>query len=286
MAETGSVSDKTYRLIGLLEDETEAIREGVRAQLAEREGELLSILEGADGVETELSVTQRRVIEGMVRERVRGQFVSRWAEWPHVHGEPNRLEAGMSILSEFLGPLRGREEGALTDALDGVAEGCRERGGDETPATLAAYLFGEGGAFSENDEDYYDPRNFDLYWVIESGKGNEWSLACLAVMVGRRLGIKVDGCDYPGRFMARYMEGREIWLIDACHGGELIPGVEVTEVRPVAGDEVRETMARPATARTILKRALEGLETAFLRRGEEVDAALVRDCLQQMLSAH
>ncbi|MEM8956127.1 MAG: transglutaminase family protein [Verrucomicrobiota bacterium] len=283
MEGTGSVSEKTYRLINLLDDEAEEIRDGVRSQLAERVEELAAFLgDEGDGGRT-LTSTQRRVIEGMLRERSRVQFVSGWEGWQHIHGELDRLEAGMKYLSVFLGPLRSARGELLVEALDRLAEKCRELGMDESAGRLAGYLLGGEGMYSKNEEDFYDPRNFDLLWVIENGRGNEWSLACLVVMVGRRLGIKVDGCDYPGRFMARFMEEREIFLIDACHGGGLIPGVEASELRPVGSDEVRETIARPATARVILKRGLEGLETAFLRRGEVGDAAMVRDCLQAMV---
>jgi regulator of sirC expression with transglutaminase-like and TPR domain len=204
-------------------------------------------------------------------------------DWQRFHGEPDRLEAGMVCLSEYLGPAKRRGKGTLTEQLDELADNCREHGADESPATLVAYLFGEGGVFAANTADFYDPRNFNLSWVIESGKGNHLSLACLVVMVGRRLGIKIDACDYPGRFMARYVDGREIWLVDAYHGGELIPGVEVAEERPLAAVEVREIIARPATARTALRRALEELETAFLRKGYPLDASAVRNCLQSMI---
>ena len=51
--------------------------------------------------------------------------------------------------------------------------------------------------------------------------------------MGKR-GIKIDACDYPALFMARFVEGREIWLVNTSHGRELIPGVEVAEGRPVA----------------------------------------------------
>jgi hypothetical protein len=281
MAGTGMVSDRTLRLIKLLEDESEEIRTGVREQLGGMEEELTLLLEGA---ESDLNVTQRRVVLGILRDRSREWFEAHWGDWQRLQGEPVRLEAGMMCLSEYLGPAGRRGTRKLTESLDKLADDCREHGADRTPSSLVAYLFGEGGAFGANTEDFYDPKNFDLAWVIESGKGNHLSLACLVVMVGRRVGIKIDGCDYPGRFMARYVEGREIWLIDACHGGELIPGVEVAEERPVAGAEVREIIARPATARTTLRRALEELETALLRKGYPHDAGAVRNCLQSMIA--
>jgi regulator of sirC expression with transglutaminase-like and TPR domain len=252
----------------------------VRNQLSQMEDELTLALEDS---ENELSVTQRRVIQTLLRERSREWFEGHWGDWLRYHGEPDRLEQGMACLSEYLGPAALRGAGRLTEQLDELADNCREHGADESPAVLVAYLFGEGGSFVANSEDFYDPRNFNLSWVIENGKGNHLSLACLVVMVGRRLGIKIDACDYPGRFMARYVEGREIWLVDAYHGGVLIPGVEVTEQRPVAAAEVREIIARPATARTTLRRALEELETALLRKGYPLDATAVRNCLQSML---
>ena len=281
MAETGAVSDRTLRLIGLLEDESEEIRSGVREQLGGMEEELNMALEDP---KNELTVTQRRVIQTLLWERSREWFEAHWGDWRRVYGEPDRLEAGMVCLSDYLRPARRRGKGALTEQLDELADDCREHGADESPVALVAYLFGEGGAFAANTADYYDPRNFDLSWVIESGKGNHLSLACLAVMVGKRLGIKIDACDYPGRFMARFVEGREIWLVDAWHGGELIPGVEVAEGRPVAAAEVREIIACPATARATLRRALEELETAFLRKGYPQDASVVRRCLQSMIA--
>jgi regulator of sirC expression with transglutaminase-like and TPR domain len=67
---------------------------------------------------------------------------------------------------------------------------------------LVATLFGPGG-FAGHTGDYYDPDNSFLHRVLERRLGIPISLAFVAMEVGRRIGVPLDGVGYPGHFLLR-----------------------------------------------------------------------------------
>src|SRR5262249_42236234 len=70
---------------------------------------------------------------------------------------------------------------------------------DDAARLLAHYLFDECG-YRGNRDDYYDPRNSFLNEVLVRRSGIPISLSVLAIEVGRRLGIPVQGVGFPGHF--------------------------------------------------------------------------------------
>src|SRR5262249_56220725 len=83
---------------------------------------------------------------------------------------------------------------------------------------LAHYLFDECG-FRGNRDDYYDPRNSFLNEVLERRAGIPISLSVLAIEVGRRLRIPLEGVGFPGHFLIRVARPRGVLLMDPFHGG-------------------------------------------------------------------
>jgi regulator of sirC expression with transglutaminase-like and TPR domain len=85
-------------------------------------------------------------------------------------------------------------EAALARLAAGVPEPSRE--------SLLGTLFGPGG-FIGHTGDYYDPDNSFLHRVLERRLGIPISLAFVAMDIGRRIGVPLDGVGYPGHFLLR-----------------------------------------------------------------------------------
>ena len=85
---------------------------------------------------------------------------------------------------------------------------CQDLGDREQPparAGLADFMADEL-CFRGNTDDYYSERNSLLPHVIETRMGIPITLAILYRMVAGRAGMKVDGINLPGHFIARHGE--------------------------------------------------------------------------------
>lgn len=162
------------------------------------------------------------------------------------------------------------------DELDRLA------GGVTTFDTLVRRLFVAEG-FTGNGERYYDARNSLLHLVLARRLGLPITLAIVAIEVGRRAGVALEGVGMPGHFLVR-RSGTEQY-VDAFAGGEVLDlaGCEdrfrqTTRARIPFGEHLLPTAAPPA----ILARVLANLQNVYrqTRRPADLEWALrMRMCL-------
>jgi regulator of sirC expression with transglutaminase-like and TPR domain len=124
-------------------------------------------------------------------------------------------------------------------------------------------------AFAGNVSDYHDPRNSLLHHVLARKLGIPITLAVVAIEVGRRAGIELEGVGMPGHFLVRAV-GPQI-LLDVFRGGvELDDAASEALFRAAtgAGPEVPFGPHLLATAptRSILLRMLENLRLVYRSR--------------------
>lgn len=182
------------------------------------------------------------------------------------------------------------DPGPTLAALDRLAEAARPRVPQGAPVpdaarALARHLFQECG-FRGNADDYYDPRNSFLNDVVERKLGIPISLSVLAIEVGRRLGIPIDGVGFPGHFLIRAADAREVVLLDCFAGGAAVDEDELLErLRALAGSggpdftHVPPRFLEPAPAPDVLARMLRNLLRIYLERREPERALSAVDLL-------
>ena len=178
--------------------------------------------------------------------------------------EPQLDEGALAIAAGAAadpGTAAAEAEGARA-ALDELAAGVTDLD------SLIARLFGEAG-FVGNSTDYGDPRNSLLPDVLERRTGIPITLSVLAIEVGRRAGVPLEGVGMPGHFLVRE-PGSDRYL-DAFDGGRRLDrrGCEAL-FRAVTGSDTPfgpEKLPRVST-RQILARMLENLRASY-RRGKD-----------------
>lgn len=144
----------------------------------------------------------------------------------------------------------------LSAGLDQLATEVRARMIHGFRLAAERRLFEELG-FAGNEDDYYNPRNSCLNWVLESRIGIPISLSVLYIEVARRLGVAVDGIAAPGHFLVRLEDDGETFYLDPFRGGLIREDVE---------SEVPSTLLLPASARVIAVRMLNNLRQIYLER--------------------
>jgi len=176
-------------------------------------------------------------------------------------------------------------------ALDALADGLRPRlatgdAGGAAARLLTSFLFGERG-FRGNRDDYYDPRNSFLNDVLERRTGIPISLSVVAIEVGRRLGIPLEGVGFPGHFLVRAPGPQGPLFVDCFGGGAVVDHDSLLErLRALAEanggpdfDRVPSRFLEPTSMPGILARMLRNLLRIYLERHEHARALAAVDLL-------
>lgn len=119
---------------------------------------------------------------------------------------------------------------------------------------LTAFLSHELG-FRGNATCYYCEENSLLPHVISSRVGIPISLTLVYMMVASRAGMRVEGINLPGHFIARHSGV----YFDPFHGGKILSLSDVKNLLERQNIEFKESHLNPASPRQFLLRMLANL---------------------------
>jgi hypothetical protein len=220
----------------------------------------------------------RRRLEELLSAHEKESFRSTWVDWKKLPDELDRLEAALTALSAFLGRHAAADPGrrsadaapapSLASLLDGLAREFRDSGEINIPSRLARFLFNTKGLRGA-DNDYYDPRNSDLVHVIRTGRGIPISLACIFMLVGRRCGLAISGCDVPEHFLTRAEEGGETVIIDCYDSGRLLGKDRLAQLEKKYAPDFTRILRTRASTESMVARVLRNLINAFHLAGSK-----------------
>ncbi|MEM1416823.1 MAG: transglutaminase-like domain-containing protein [Myxococcota bacterium] len=184
-------------------------------------------------------------------------------------------------------PSASFEEAALQIACDvdpgADVEGARQRlaelaalppGLASQPPAVQAEVLSDRLAIEKgyrgNEDDYYDPRNSDLTWVLKHRKGLPITLGVVYVAVARRAGLEAEGIGFPGHFLVRIGGERGV-LQDPFHEGRVLSerDLETLAEHFLGGKgRLRPAHLAPVSTRLLALRMLGNLQTAWATRGD------------------
>jgi len=155
--------------------------------------------------------------------------------------------------------------------LDLLAEETQDRLDGETAPLLVLQevlntLF-RRHAFRGNREAYYDPRNSFLNDVLDRGLGVPLTLGIVLLEVGWRLGLPLEGVNFPGHFLVRFHGDAVDLLVDPYDGGALRFQDQAQELLDrVYGGMVRvhDSFLKAAHRREMVVRLLTNLKSVYL----------------------
>jgi regulator of sirC expression with transglutaminase-like and TPR domain len=262
-------------LMRLIDDESPRARREIAKALA-------SFGEGLEGQLARLpqppDPEQRRRVQDLLFERGRELLREAWPGWAGLPDDTGRLESALGILAAYLaGPLAHVD---LSSRLDALADEFRGTGAPADPQLLSAFLFdlkGIRGAAA----DYYHPDNSSLAFAIDRKRGLPITLACLYILVGRRLGLEIEGCNFPGHFLALASWEGEIRVVDCFDGGRFLTHEDFAEAGGAA-KAIRAAVSLKAGTEDIVARTLRNLHGAFQKVGREADVRLMAELLASM----
>lgn len=249
-------------ILQLLDDPSEVVQAAIADVFESWGSDLEPTLEKLD---TPPDATQRELIDQIMLDHAEQRFQDAITVWMAIPDDTLRLEAGMTAVATYIG---GPDEGAqLTPMLDDLAQVFREQEPPHDPLALAHFLFTTRGLAGAREE-YYAPGNSSLVHVLDSRKGIPISLACIYVLVGRRMGLDVEGCAWPGHFLALAMTEDETFVVDGFRDGATTPIEIFLTMQGPSRTAAEPFLAEPASPDSILLRVLGNLAHAYGETGQ------------------
>ncbi len=269
-------------LLKLLDDESPVVRDAVRKELAAMRRELPSRLLS---LPVPLDEQQERLLAEILTPVCREDLEETWLAWRWLSSSEAQLEEAVSQISAFLSGWQARSE-ELSRKLDVLAEIALNDGCGEDARKLSEFLFGGRGDEARlrgNSAEYYASNNSNLFWVLEKGLGNPISLCCIFILVGRRLGFRIEGCNFPGHFLARVVQDGQIWLVDCFNRGRFMLSEDVARHHPAANPSMEEIIRESASVETIIARVLRNLDEACEREDNMPRRQIVRRLILKLM---
>jgi len=262
-------------LLRLLDDDDPAVREPVALRLGHFAGDLSEPI-AALGID--LSRAEQERLADLLRPARRRELVSEWivpsGGWLALADDWDRVEALLRMVADFLHDGVNLRP-SLHDALDLLTEEFEAGGQALTADDLREFLF-TSGRLVGNKSDYYNPRNSDLCWAIENGRSNPLGLCLIFILVGRRLNLPVEPCNFPGHFLCRIETAEATAIVDCFNAGRVHSIEDMLAPELKLSPAAQKALDTPATAGEVLMRTLRNLEHSFARLDQDEDQDLFR----------
>lgn len=182
------------------------------------------------------------------------------------------LETGIILVAQYEYPEL--DAGEVVAGLDALAADLRERVPAEAPLeeqvqALCRYLGVEQGFRSG---EHYDHENSYLNRVLERRSGTQPLLSAVYVLVGRRLGLPIEGVGLPGHFIVQVSLPGGPVFIDPAGGGRIWSKADCYAYLRGIGlgpAEKYEQYLQPASIRSMIARILVNLVNIYTQVGDE-----------------
>ncbi|HLF17658.1 MAG TPA: heat shock protein HspQ [Candidatus Omnitrophota bacterium] len=250
-------------LINLLDDESDLVRTNVIKELAAFGPNLSYELRK---LKLAYSPIQEEFIQTILHDQKRRILSRTWSNWFYMKEGYTKLEMALSMLADYLSPPD--QPSSLKEVLDDLAFTYRQMYRRADVRLLAQFLF-EAKGLKGDEEDYYNPQNSNLIYVVEEKKGIPISLVCIYLLVGHRLGLKIDGCNFPGHFLAKVRLNKQTLFVDCFSGGQFINKGDLLQVKEELLGDLDSILNEKADVGTIIRRFLANLIRAFQVSDEE-----------------
>jgi regulator of sirC expression with transglutaminase-like and TPR domain len=265
-------------LLALLDDEDPTVQDQVRLAFkafgADLEHQLTSYLGG-------LSATATQQVEDWCAAIRVERFQAHWLDWLDLDDDKQALEEALAWLSYLQSEWAAD---SLRDLLDQLARRYREEHPHHSVPEMMAFLFVEQG-FMAPERDYYHPRNSNLVTVVNRRRGLQISLACLAILVGHRLDLAVEGFNMPGHFMVMSNDNGAVMLYDVFNQGQPLPAEAHAYLEQSLTMQEVSLHDLQASSYQIVLRVLRNLVNAYQHHENHDQMRFFQSLLEQLVQA-
>lgn len=265
--------DQLPFILSLIEDETQEVRDNVLKGLTDYGSTLeKDLLEFSDLLDSKAL----KLLDPIIQENRRQWLKHNWTKWQGINNEIDQLESAVTIISKFqYGPLYKYD---LSHLLDRMAQNFQNIYPYGNELDLAVYLFQEL-RISGDKKDYFNPLNSNLYYTIDERQGLPITLCILYMLIGSRAGFSIEGCNFPGHFLAKIIMDDELLLIDCFNGGRIIYESEILSLFKDSSDAMNQLIKQRITSKAIIKRVVGNLINAYKEMDNQPNRYLFTELL-------
>jgi regulator of sirC expression with transglutaminase-like and TPR domain len=262
-------------LLALIDDESPATRRAVLKELSGYGKNLDKVL---DNLIPPPSEAVRRKVQELLSHHLSNEKGNHWMNWLNEEDDYLRLEKAVAFLSSFQSEFYDHDN--IKRAIDELATTFLSTGVENNIFELSNYLFVTLGYVGEKDS-FYDPKNNDVAYVLKHKKGLPISLAIIYMLVGKSIGLTIEGFNYPGHFMAKSEWNGTSYLIDCFNHGEIFKENEFLQAN-VSGSIDSNRKLFKANSKIIVGRVLRNLAKAYETSGDNLRSRQVVDFLKEL----
>ena len=253
-------------LVNLIDDETDEVRKEILKVLSsygtslERDLQEYSII---------LDKDKKSILQPILEANRREWLTQNWDSWFYIHDEIKKLEMASDLIAKFQYGITDHLSAAKI--IDNLAEEFRLKApyGDEID--LANFLFQEKGIIGAH-QDYDNPLNSNLLYALTENKGLPITLCLIYILTGARLGMNIEGCNFPGHFLSKTYIDNETVLVDCFNGGKIIYREDLIEMAEDSYPAVLEIVDATISAGVIIRRILNNIVNAYKTVGNQANA--------------
>jgi regulator of sirC expression with transglutaminase-like and TPR domain len=250
-------------LVELLDDDSDEVRDEILKSLSNYGNQLEKDLFSF----TQLFNSEKlSIVKPILDDNRRKWLYENWKNWQSLPTEYSQLEEAMDMICKFQYGFNYPEK--ITVLLDNLAEEFAKHNINGNEIDLADFLFKHKKLFGERD-DYYNPLNSNLIYVLKKKRGLPISLTIIYILVAQRLGLTVEGCNFPGHFLAKVKVKRDIVLIDAYNNGRIINEDELKELSQDSVEAIIKIINLKTNSKIVVRRVLNNLINAYGQINDE-----------------
>lgn len=254
-------NEKVNAIITLLEDEASDVRQMMNSQLKQMSVEELSELcDKSREVNTEVSLHIRDICE----EKENDFFVAELEQ--KVSNDDLDMEGMAIFLSRFIDHSVKEEE--VKSLLKNLTERCEDylqKHFDENRGAVLARFLGQVEQYIGDRKQYYAVGNSSIYHALTNKKALPITLSVLYIVLGKRLGINIQGVAVPAHFVVGVFEDDPVTYYNPFDAGKVMSVRDCQSLARRAGYPFTDDMLEPVDVRPIILRMLNNLQYVYTR---------------------
>ncbi|MGD8778860.1 MAG: transglutaminase family protein [Ignavibacteria bacterium] len=261
-------------LVKLIDDDNVTVREEVIKSLTNYginlEEDLIEFTDFLDDDKLDIinPILQQNRKEWLIRE---------WPNWQLKLDDYDQIECALNLIAKYQYGLSHVDD--LSKLLDALADEfiLEYPYGNEIDLSNFLFHFKE---FKGDKQNYYNPLNSNLIYVIKNKKGLPISLACIYMLVAHRLNLRVEGCNFPGHFLVRTFLDDEKIFIDCYNSGKILYETDFESLTEDSYESILHLLNLYVSPKTIIQRTINNLINAYKNNDDNENSTFFNDLLK------
>jgi len=126
-----------------------------------------------------------------------------------------------------------------------------------------------------DESDYYNTQNSNLVYVIQQRKGIPISLAAVYMLVGMRLGLKIEGCHFPGHFLARIFLNEKRMFVDCFNRGNVVGEKDLLSIKGGTFKGMSRILREDTDIQMIVRTFLANLIRSYQIQDDKINSEML-----------